>query len=159
MSTRPCDEIACCVVCAQDFAGNIMLPRSSVIHPALGAIATVALYLCVADRPLLVSVLFACWLATAFRCKHLLGTTYRGGRLPGRWFNMSSRVVFLVCGMAVPCSCIVGGGRYFWAVALALYAYSFLDGGEWTGARSLRPQLMSWNGSLMAMRTCSAVHV
>ena len=58
---------------------------------------------------------------------------------------MSSRVVFLVCGMAVPCSCIVGGGRYFWAVALALYAYSFLDGGEWTGARSLRPQLMSWS--------------
>ena len=113
-----------------------MLPRSSVPHPAIGALATVTLFACVADSPLLVAVLFACWLATAFHSKHLLGTTYRQGRLPGRWFNLGSRVVWLVA-LVWPCSCVVGGGLWF-CVGLALYSYSFLDGGEWTGGRSLR---------------------
>ena len=128
-SDIPRSDLSGCV------SGRTMLPPSSVVHPAAGALFCVALWFCCcALGAAASSALLACWVAAALHFKHLLGTTYRQGRLPSRSLNLCSRatfLAFLAWTVGLPC-------RPPQALLLSLYAYTYLDGGEWTGQRRYR---------------------
>ena len=112
------------------------LAPSSAAQTAAGALLCLVLWFCLgALGSAAALVLLAGWFATALHFKHLLGTTYRQGRLPSHLLNMGSRATFLaLLAWTVGLSC-----RPSHALLLALYAYySYLDGGEWTGRRRCR---------------------
>ena len=118
-----------------------MLPPSSVTHPAAGALLCLVLWCCLGELgSVAAAALLTGWLGTALHFKHLLGTTYRQGQLPGPLLNLGSRATFLsllAWTVGLPC-------RPPHALLVALYAYTYCDGGEWTGRRRC-PGLLRWN--------------
>jgi len=120
---------------------HAMLPPSPVTHPSAGALLCLVLWFCLGELgSVAASALLTGWLGTALHFKHLLGTTYRQGRLPGPLLNLGSRATFLALlawTVGLPC-------RPSHALLVALYAYTYLDGGEWTGRRRC-PGLLRWN--------------
>ena len=119
---------------------HAVLPPSPVSYPAAGTLLCLVLWLCLRELgPVAASALLTGWLGTALHFKHLLGTTYRNGRLPGPLLNLGSRATFLALlawAGGLPC-------RPPHVLLLALYAYSYLDGSEWTGRRRC-PGLLRW---------------
>ena len=120
---------------------HAVLPPPPFLYSAAGVLLCLVLWLCLRELgPVAASALVTGWLGTALHFKHLLGTTYRNGRLPGPLLNLGSRATFLALLAwtgGLPC-------RPPHVLLLALYAYSYLDGSEWTGRRRC-PGLLRWD--------------
>ena len=120
---------------------HAVLPPPPFLYSAAGVLLCLVLWLCLRELGLVAaSALVTGWLGTALHFKHMLGTTYRNGRLPGQLLNLGSRATFLALLAwtgGLPC-------RPPHVLLLALYAYSYLDGSEWTGRRRC-PGLLRWD--------------
>ena len=75
---------------------HAVLPPPPFLYSAAGVLLCLVLWLCLRELgPVAASALLTGWLGTALHFKHLLGTTYRNGRLPGPLLNLGSRATFL----------------------------------------------------------------
>ena len=119
-----------------------------VIFPASGG-AIVAYVAVLWDSPRVMLALLLGWVATAIFARHLTGTTYRGGIMPSRLLDVSSRLVALVLMTYALLSLVPEYFARAWPLFL-LYAITYLDGSERDGSR-FSPTARKYDGIMATL--------
>ena len=99
------------------------------------------------DSPRVMLALLIGWVATASFAQHLTGTTYRGGALPSRLLDVSSRLVALIL-MSYGALSIVP--KNYAALIILLYAITYIDGSEQDGSR-FSPTARKYDGIMATL--------